>query len=567
MTRTPRTGRHTCGPDCRYLRLYEGSQASLNDMASKQSATLGRVAALRNGILSVLKQNFPTQYVAAERQLGHKLGGHQDPDSVLLAFLEGFMRSYTPIARAVRPTAEAVDGVDELRAALAGLGIDVPENTDLRQWASSVNKARGHSSPTVPTETDPDTPNPLPDVPTVTVDDDIPWGEEPPADPPMDVPDPVLDLGSLFGQDDSHPSGEIDPEQLFDSLYDRAPGTSATGEPTPPPTNPPPSVDTAADDPVDTPPTHPKGTDSPSPGQDAATVAAPQEGERQAPAAPSGKKSRPRTAAGTLKPTIFPAAQVPRAPRTKRGAAKTPRVTATPPESPDTAGEAQVATERFDELLDMVTRPGPVFMSDLVKASGSPGLVNAWEQNFQDQGSSAPVRVITPRGHHRARGALVVPHAPELRGRLNAHGKNWWTEALDDGPDRPRLRGARLYETAVLLQRFSDDIVSYHLTSDILTLRINTPAGLTGVVMWLATDAPTGPRRESLTTAVGGMIQDRMTLLAVLTPETGARAVERLAGVISEDAAAHRWAPTMPVVASHSWDFAADGGASALAVL
>ena len=46
-----------CGPDCRYRSLYEGTQSSLTDIASKQAEALGRVGRLRNGMISILNKN------------------------------------------------------------------------------------------------------------------------------------------------------------------------------------------------------------------------------------------------------------------------------------------------------------------------------------------------------------------------------------------------------------------------------------------------------------------------------------------------------------------------------
>lgn len=563
--------RSVCGADCRFQRLYEGSQSSLNDMAGKHASALARVAALRGGLLDAMKQAFPAQYSAAERRLGHQLAAEKQ-DAVLLTFLRSFLQE-SSASRSSGPAAP--DGTLELRAALAALGVQVGPGSDLRQWATAV---KAHASAPVPAAPavvaaapaaaagTADFPPPPEDYyPASDVDAPVdPSGLEMGGleglfamDPVGDEPAPVAavsggeswDLSRLFDDGPvSHTPPAEDPTELFDLLYAGSPVTSA--EPV------------AVAPPVDDAP--------PEPEEPAAEHSAPAASDTDPEAAPATreKKSGARTAAAVVKPELFPAAQVPR-PARKRQPAKQARVTASAPTAASSAPEpvTGVATERYGELLALVSRPRPVFMSDLVAACGSPGLVAAWEQQFQDQGTASPVRVITPRAHHRERGSLVVPHSPELRAQMAEHGKNWWTDCLDDGADRARLRGARLYEAAVLLHRYADEIVSHKLTASVLSLRLNTPAGLTGVVMWVGSDSPTGPERQSLTNAVGDMINDRLVMLAVLTHESGARAVERLTGVIGEDAAANGWQPTMPVVASHSWDFASDSGASALAVL
>lgn len=568
MSNTRNTGRLKHDEDCRYRRLYEGSQGSLNDMATKQAATLQRVATLRSGVLAAMKQHFPVQFETTERQLGHKLGTRGDHDATVLAFLNAFMRDGTrPAMPAPRAQAQA-QGLGELRTALASAGIAVGAGTDLSEWAAAVSAARppGPPAPATPTTVvHPEAP-----ASPQAADDDLFWGPElaPPPPAAMDEPRPDVfsaaaaepeagavtwDLANLFADVADEPTSQghedLDPEELFDKLYENAPEPEAAA----------PSVRAAQ-----APEVAVQGGPAPVLAEPVARVAS------KAEPAPAKVSGGARTQLSVVKPEMFPAPTLPRPARTKRATpVKVPRVSAAAPtkDSGDDAPTPAVATERFGELLAFVAAPRPVFMSDLVKESGSPGLVTAWEQHFQDQGTASPVRVITPRAHHRARGSLVVPHSEELRAALAVHGRNCWAECLDDGPDRPRLRGARLYEVAVLLHRYSAEVISHKLTSEVLSLRLNTAQGLTGVVMWVGSDSPAGEGRAALTGAVEEMIGDRMVMLAVLTHESSARAVERLAGVVAEEAEAHRWAPTMPVVASHSWDFASDAGASSLAIL
>lgn len=596
----------------------------MNDMATKQAATLGRVAALREGVLRVMKQHFPAQFSAAERQLGHKLGAREDADSVLLAFLEGFVRTHSPTGALAAPVPPVVDGLDELRAALTGAGFPVPAGADLRAWADQVNAARAAGAPAAPTEAPSAPPAPgagaggavVPadeggePVGAVVDTGEVFWGEEAQSEPPADASG--WDLGSLFDDPSPTPapaSDGVDAADLVDQLFhaanspeavpstqaqdapasaprkprrnkrrgkhsgasvleespfapvkeDRPAATDHEGAPDPKPT---PERERSADKPVEV---HKSPPDVAPP--------APEHGPAQGHQASQAVDDSPaagapvpaaRTESKVLKPAMFPATQVPR-PARARKPTRVPRVSAEPPADDEVPA---VATERFGELVEAVAGPGPVFMSDLVRSSGSPGLVAAWEQHFMDQGTAAPVRVITPRGHHRARGALVVPHSPDLRQEQAERGPALWTECLQGGADRPRLRGARLYEVAVLLHKFADQVVWHQLNSNVLMLRLSTPQGLTGVVMWVGADSPAGPAgKQALAEALGQMVADRMVLLAVLTHESGARAVERLAGLVAEAAEENKWTPPMPVVASHSWEFASDGGASSLAVL
>lgn len=547
--------------DCRYLRLYEGSQQSLSDMSSKQTATLRRVSELRAGVLALMKQHFPGQFEATTTSLGHRLGAREDHDSVVLAFLDDYLR-VALASQAAPASVGSPAGLGDLRAALFAAGVDVGPEDDLRVWATRVSERNPLTAVRAPAEDG----TPAAEVPAsaalvedvevstpVTADSDpfagegLDWVPQDEEEPASVNPTAGWDLGSLFdpevpGPPSPMPDPDLDADDLVAALFDQSP---ISRHPAPGPA---PAVVPQPAAPVTSGPAHP-------------------EGEAVPPAAVPA-----RTLSTVVRPEMFPSSSLPKAPGRKRtpSAAKVPRVDVQPAapmgEAGPEAGSA-VATERFGELDALVARPRPVFMSDLVQACGAPGLVTAWEQNFQDLGTAAPVRVITPRAHHRARGALVVPHSASMREQLTAAGPSVWTECLDDSPDRPRLRGARLYEVAVLLHRYSEQVVSHKLTSHTLSLRLNTPTGLVGAVMWVDSDTPAGPGRGHLADAVADMVGDRMSVLAVLTPETGARSVERLAGLVAEDAAARGWKPAMPLVATHSWEFAADGGSSALAIL
>lgn len=531
-----------CGPECGYRRLYEGSQASLNAMVATQTQTFARVAALRDGVLHVLKSVYPARYTEAEERIGQRLSVVDD--RVLLAFLESFVRA------GARPAPSAPTGVAALRTALEGAGFTLPAGDDLAQWAAAVRRP---VPATATSPTPPAAPAPAATPATAPADgragaavDAAPWDAPAPED--MAGP-PTWDLADLFDDAGTTPAPQVPADELFDQLYEQAERGHAQ--------------QTAPE-----PPTHaPEQALAPTHAAQPAGVAEPAAPAVEAPPVPVETQPAPaadsdQATGQVLKPQMFPPSQVPRTAKARRTGAKAARVTAAAPGDP-----APVATDRFAELFEKVASPWPVFVSDLVAASGSPGLVAAWEEHCRDQGNDSPVRFITPRAHHRDRGALALPRGGGLREKAAGVGRTVWAECLEDAPGRTRLRGARLYEVAVLLARYGSDVVSYKLRTDVLSLRITTPAGLTGVVMWVGTEAPTGSGREHLAAAIEDMITDRLVLLAVLTHEGGDRALDRLASVVSEDAAARSWQPTMPVVVSHSWDFAGDGGASALAVL
>lgn len=80
-----------CGPECTYRGLYEGTQASLVDMARRQTEALRRVGRLRSAIVLLLKRHFPQAFSQAEANIGGRLS--ETDDEVLLAYLAGFVGS------------------------------------------------------------------------------------------------------------------------------------------------------------------------------------------------------------------------------------------------------------------------------------------------------------------------------------------------------------------------------------------------------------------------------------------------------------------------------------------
>lgn len=587
-----RNRKRDCGQDCRYRRLYEGSQSSLNDMASKQTAALQRISTLRAGLTQMMKQHFAREHSETEQQLGHKIGAARDQDAVLVALLDGYIRGML-----MRGNAHTDPDMEALRQALASLGIGVAPGADARALALAVRASQSvlhtpsegsdlaePAQVEAPSQTDGKSSvtnrSPAPGEDLGWEGEDVPWGDEAEGglleaftDEPGEIPssvvnDPKWDLSDLFDEPEevggkgSGLSGEELLASLTSPVQMQPPAQRADQAVTAPK--------------VATPSAQSGGNEGGKVAgrQQESSVEKSAAGDESS-VALGGQKSgagRVRTSSDALRPQMFPET-VASAPKRKKREPRRPRVAATPPKVETTQtphpeeGTSGVATERFGELYDLVAKSRPVFMSDLVQAVGSPGLVRAWAQTFEDLGTSAPVRVITPRAHHRKRGELVIPYSQELRERFAQDVRTCWSECLDGNTQGRRLRGALLYEVAVLLQRFHEDIISYKKTNSVLVLRVKTAQGVMGVVMWLESGAQLQKKRGAIRDAVGEMIGERLDVLAVLTHETSARAVERLAGIVGEEAAGAGWEPTMPVIACHSWEFATDSKASAVSVL
>lgn len=556
-----------CGPDCRYRLLYEGSQSSLNDMAAKQTAALQRITTLRAGVIQLMKQHFAREHANSEKQRGHKIGSAHDQDAVLMALLDGYIRGLI-----MRGEAHTHPDLEELRQALSGLGVGVAPGSDVRAMTLAVRATQSllREPAPVPPTNEPVAAAVMPAAGNAAVTGgsevvadgagdgsdfdpgmDVVWETDadhgllaafddvPGEIPPPVSQDPQWDLSDLFDapEDGGETTGALTGEELLASLAPQEVAPPVARKDAPAPALP------------DLP------TAKPSPGPEvAAPVVAP-------------AVDKVRTASDTLRPQMFPQVAKPK----KARGTKQARVSATPP-APKEPAAAQVPVEgaeaTFEQLYEKVAQNTPVFMSDLVNEVADPGVVRAWAETFEDLGTAAPVRVITPRSHHQKRGNLVIPYSPELREKFSSQERTAWSECLDSGKKGRRLRGAVLYEVGVLLHRFQKDIVSFNRNGSVLSMRVKSHQGVMGIVMWLSRDGQLqGKPREELSKAVAEMVGERLEVLAVLTHETGTRAVERLAAAVSDDAAAQGWAPAMPVIACRSWEFAMDSKASAVSIL
>lgn len=571
---------------CRYKQLYEGSQASLSDMASRHSAALGRVSLVRAGLLKSLKTGYPQQVAQTERSLGRKIDG--EPDEVLLALLTGLLSTVVPVGLpSRRPT-----GLDELRSALEGAGYLVGATDDLAAWAQAVTAAPKRSSSH---EQAPPTPSPeeslqpapvaapagvpagapiIDEQPPALSEDELSWAEADNPElaglfspqheePAVDTSD--WDLTSLFDEAAPAATSEAseDAEALFDALFDDAPVTQETAAPAPAPA-PVPAVQTLAPAPqVPARPAEPEPDPAPA-APDDTTVLMTFNAKPTQVKLPDPHGRPARTNATVMRPQAPQEASGRGGRQRNARPTKERRVAASAPSDAPAEAAAPVAVDRFDELTSLVQRPEPTFQRDLVKVAGSEALVAAWRDSMNGRGD-APVRQIGKRNHHAQRGPLYIPVTRTPEG--GDEKKSLWSECLSEGKGRSRLRGATLYEVAVLAQRFGDEVVSFRFTDKVLTMQLSTPAGLVGVVMWVGPAGGTDSAREALAEAVESMINDRLARLMVLTHEIGERSVTRLRNLVAEEGSERGWRPAMPVLVSHSWDFAADSGVSALAAL
>jgi len=122
-----------CGPDCTYRGLYEGTQASLSDMARRQADALRRVGRLRGAIVILLKRHFPKAFAQAENSLGGRLSDVDD--EILLAYLAGFIGDKPDGSDEKLFT--TLKQVNDLKISLLNIGLNVQGN-DPSLWIEVI---------------------------------------------------------------------------------------------------------------------------------------------------------------------------------------------------------------------------------------------------------------------------------------------------------------------------------------------------------------------------------------------------------------------------------------------
>ena len=577
-----------CGnPDCRYRSLYEGTQTSLADMSAKQSSALRSLTALKRRVSDLVKQHFPNEHARAERSLVGRLADAED--EVLMTYLEDLVSSAISPLESPRRTAPL--GADLLREALRMAGYPITDDDDLAAWAAAVSRHQarvdharaqatgappgvvgsggpgadwerliddtgpgtGSSGSVAAVGEDPFSVPAKPDGSTHAEFDDegepegagvdldaLFSGDGPGASerpgvgaPVRDLPDTRTvdsDLDDLFGDGPDGRVGAGAPD--LDDLFGDGPAVPDDGNVS----NGSPDLDDLFGD----------------------GPAVPDDGNVSS-GAPAG--AGPVSAEALtipIRPELVATGRTKRTTRTPRRRADRPDPRRDLDDGDDAiAVEADVAVR----IESAVAIPRPVFSSELVAVAGSQEVLDGWMQDMYDLGAQAPVRFVIAKTRHRFLGTLVLPDGA-LREAAVEFDNSWWAQVMS------RYHGSALYELAVLLSRVGDQVQSSELSDTCAQFRLDTPRGLVGAVVHLGGGLEQGSvGRTELAAAIDGFRRERFTLMAVLNIHAGQPAMDALVSAVRETAEDARWTPAYPVIATNTWEWAANSGRTSTLVL
>lgn len=526
----------SCGPDCRYRHMYEGSQQSLSDMASRQAQAVDRLGRVRAGLITTVKRRFPRGVLDAEAALGRRL--REIDDEVLLAQVDALIH-----AGASGSGGRAQ--LERARQALQTLGVPLSASS-ADQFVDELEQLASRGVQLVPRTQAPATSGTSASDAGDSLDRDSLAGLfDPPEGVGSGATQPLAaqaargyvdavgavsantsagvqdELAVLFGGDDPQPASQNTAVDLTGAVQ---PGSSTQG-----------SFTHAA--------VEQRGRPAPPGAPDSPTLRPQPQATKRA----SGTKAKPiRTQAAPPERTPLPLA----AP-----------VDGAPSPSPDDA--RPITDELSRALLAAVCIPRPVFASDLIAVAGSMDAVRDWE--MQCRQDNLPVRIVPAKMRHVARGSLVFP-VEDAKTLATEFRRSVWGDVLS--AKGASYRGARLYELSVLLHRVGEQVVSHRLGEHTVTFRLAQPGGLTGVVVCFSTDlGEESEARGELVEQLEGLIGERLAGVAVLTTSGEAGVYERVIELLETEGRARRWQPTMPVVAAKSWEYADTRGTSATLVL
>jgi recombinational DNA repair protein RecR len=506
-------------PD-KYQSLYEGSIMSLTDMAAKQSQALGRVGRLRQALVGILRKNFSSSFAQIETALGCRL--NETDDEIIIAYLEAYV---SESARNDQSTT-----IKALKEALLATDINI-EGDDMLVWVDQIHKYRltqtttkkktgqvwgkQTETRTSPTESDPD-----------------PFY----AEIPFEKADAVESASRIHANNlgDLFDSGIVREMQAGDLGSNKEQGTWS-----PSPVKPTETIDDFDDD---------DDLD------DDDTISLDEKFDDNAADNAVVDKKVMTTA---IKPELFS-----KAPSKKRKLARTSKAIAPDdthtPSFENTNFQETDLTEQTSVAMHAAVRiPRPVFTRDLVSIAGNLETVEAWEKECEANTLNTTMRFIRPKNRHRDRGRLIVVEQAE-----DINTGDWWSQCVT------KYRAGSLFELGVLLHSVGDEIVAFMLNSQTASFHLNTTKGLIGVIVVLS------PRLEQedyvsfeITNVIEKMLNERLTLISVLTTSGEKGSLETLVNFIKTQAATLSWQPTCPIVAARSWEYVEDRGSSATLIL
>lgn len=587
-----------------YQRLYDDTRTSLVHLADAQSAALGRVERLRHGIVTCCKQHYPHAVADAETRLGRPLANADD--DILLAYFANILAT-PPTVTAAR-TAAANKPLWQLRQALTKAGYTLPDTDDISAWAERINATHSPAAANATPAAGAATPEPSRDVhldagreePDLVYYDDLDIPDDAyeyaPIDPSTTAdlgaagkpdPDEAADLADLF-TDDHQPEGHelADLSTLFTDEHTSTTnhingadtgtdghGSHPHGEPAGPEDTSganlhvrPRRTRTSATRQNEAPgtPEHTRHHSAPHSAESTNTVSenVPVHAANTPPTPANGPaQSVPDTATAT--PSQLP---LPGAPGQKLRPQLITTKKAAAPKSVRTTRRAAAAPSTFDaaaisELVaGMLKSPKPVYAADIVAAGADVADVAAYIEHARTT-SSAGIRVLGAKNHHRRFGDLLIPDGDLLK----TVSDKWHTSAW--GRVVTGMLGARVYETGLILHKYpATDTVTFN--ERIVTVDAVNDNGSHGVIITTETKLPAASTGlHSVADAVETYLARPVTSIAVLTTATTRRACETIAEDVRAEGLARDWTVTVPIITSRPVDYVTDSGAAAISTL
>lgn len=572
---------------CKYKQLYEGSQASLADMAAKQVTALSRVSRIRSGILEQLRRQFPNQFLLAERHTGAPL--NTLTDDAVLAFLVSFIELRDKLPEDLQPAKHSyqneMQDVTQIKQALAQTGFGIP--AEVLSIAELIKAINVRSVKTInkpdPFASPGSSANPLPPLMAGHT-------------PSLESPDEIL-AQILLTQDEQAEAMKTQAEAVNTEAAPIQSKTSAWGQPKPQQSSavkdqsasatvsPVPTtasaklpsqigqaadriVDHTTDQIVD----HTTDQDEQILRQERLYAQEIGHGLTEQTVVKDTQEMDPADVlaaaknilAGTLPVNLAPVMPLrpeigvrPDSAARSKPSARRVKTQAVPASDssydvvPETIVEHSDLDAGVNERIKAAVLAGvPTFTSMLLPLAGSIDTLMAWEESLRLD-DNAQLRLIPARKRHAALGSLVYPISADLF-IPQMQDKHWATFVK-------KYHGAKLFELGVLLMAVNKNVVTVHCEEHVAVIRVKDSRGVAALIIALEPDLTEGSvAREQAGKALTSLSKERLTMIAILA--SNEPAYLEIPNFFQSYIKDNELSFSYPVVSAKSWEYAASNG-------
>lgn len=489
----------------RYRALYESSQKSLTNMAALHTQSLIKLANFKQGLINIIRQNFPTAFAEAERLSGKHLIEYED--EILLAYIGTFLELANSEQELPTPKPTNTNSNTPHKKQEQKAHKKEPKRQDQPDFSTLFSTQKNTSEMPYEVKTDATVTQGQREEGGVGNQPEKKWG--------------LPNLTNLIYTQNTELETEFAPEgddEEEDFTFDPTPPASSWGRSKRQTSEPgiddtlerrgrtglPISNDDTLDDDMDDydldedddMDDYDLGEDDDSIDNDLDDAL-----DEDYSFVPPAIVDRATQLGPQIRPEYIP--QPNKSTQTKKITAreeslKTVRTVGTPP-----TPISKHPQDYQQPLVDVILSPKPVFIRDLKLLFPEPGFIDGWVAEV-NSAKNVEYSFIEPPPEYKDRGALVIPHK-YLSGAPREYKRTIWAQVVDG------YRGNELYQAAVFIASASQTLVSVKVTDSIAIFHENSQKGTVAFIVLVDTVVD-----GKLSLAVKSTLRDRLSGVIIL---------------------------------------------------